>query len=356
MSALTINHILPLHRFPGELPQVLLIHGQAPGLCLQVLGVRLQVGPQGRKLGVCGGGAGRLSCWLPEGAVGVGQLQQDTAVCCGQHFGPTPTPTHTPEPLWAPLTFQDGLGGGGRQGDTVVGGAFGAEGVRLVHLSGEGSARRVRRTCSNVHIQKNCSERRVGASPEAAAVTEGVAHRRGEGAGVWVGAASPGTEGHAWAAQEPWGAIWGLRPGWVRLLVLPVLVLQRWGEEDGRTGALKDRRTGALKDGGHTSLLRAAYRAQETPRSRTGPERLSVKTTEAPSDARRGSCSQRGAPPLPRGADASELPPAEAPPPVGAGRSYLALAAGALAQQGLAAFVHVHGTVWKDRNTEPAQG
>lgn len=42
-------------------------------------------------------------------------------------------------------------------------------------------------------------------------VTEGVADRRGEGcggtAGVWVGGASPVTDGHAWAAEEAWVAI-----------------------------------------------------------------------------------------------------------------------------------------------------
>lgn len=55
MSALTVNHILSLHRFFTELFNVLLIHCQAPGLCLQVLGVRLQVSPQCSKLRVWGG-------------------------------------------------------------------------------------------------------------------------------------------------------------------------------------------------------------------------------------------------------------------------------------------------------------
>lgn len=60
----------------------------------------------------------------------------------------------------AQLTFHnDGLGGGGRQGNGVVIAAFGAEGVGLVHLPGEGSAGRTRHTRSNVrfplsHVQK----------------------------------------------------------------------------------------------------------------------------------------------------------------------------------------------------------
>lgn len=49
---LTVNHILSLHRVLAELLQVLLIHRQAPGLRLQVLGVTLQVGPERSELGV----------------------------------------------------------------------------------------------------------------------------------------------------------------------------------------------------------------------------------------------------------------------------------------------------------------
>lgn len=53
----------------------------------------------------------------------------------------------------ARLTFHnDGLGGGGRQGNGVVIAAFGAEGIGLVHLPGEGSAGRTRHTRSNVRF------------------------------------------------------------------------------------------------------------------------------------------------------------------------------------------------------------
>lgn len=59
-------------------------------------------------------------------------------------------------------------------------------------------------------------------------VTEAVADRQGGGcggtAGVWVSVGSPGTDGHAWGAEDRWVAIKGLGRDWIGLLVLPVLV------------------------------------------------------------------------------------------------------------------------------------
>lgn len=52
MCGLTVNHVLSLHRVFRELFNVLLINCQAPGFCFQVLGVGLQLSPQGSELGV----------------------------------------------------------------------------------------------------------------------------------------------------------------------------------------------------------------------------------------------------------------------------------------------------------------
>lgn len=52
MCGLTVNYVLSLHHFFGKLFNVLLINGQAPRLCFQVLGVRLQLSPQRSELGV----------------------------------------------------------------------------------------------------------------------------------------------------------------------------------------------------------------------------------------------------------------------------------------------------------------
>lgn len=52
MWGLTVNHVLSLHRLFRKLFKVLLINCQAPGLCFQVLGVGLQLNPQGGELGV----------------------------------------------------------------------------------------------------------------------------------------------------------------------------------------------------------------------------------------------------------------------------------------------------------------
>lgn len=52
MCGLTVNHVLSLHRVFRKLFNVLLINCQAPGFCFQVLGVGLQLSPQGSELGV----------------------------------------------------------------------------------------------------------------------------------------------------------------------------------------------------------------------------------------------------------------------------------------------------------------
>lgn len=114
-------------------------------------------------------------------------------------------------------------------------------------------------------------------------VTEGVTGGRGEGcggaAGVWVGAASPLTDGHAWAAEEPWVAIEGLRRGWVRLL--PLLVVQRWGGKAEPMGHER-RRLHSKSRFDHLQRCFRSYRPQENARSRTWVGNLSVWTTNSP--------------------------------------------------------------------------
>lgn len=46
---------------------------------------------------------------------------------------------------------------------------------------------------------------------------------------MWVSGGSPGTDGHAWGAEDRWVAIEGLWGDWIGLLVLPVLVPWCWG-------------------------------------------------------------------------------------------------------------------------------
>lgn len=55
---------------------------------------------------------------------------------------------------------------------------------------------------------------------------------------MWVSVGSPGTDGHAWGAEDRWVAIEGLRRDCIGLLVLPVLVPLCWG---GKTEATRVR-------------------------------------------------------------------------------------------------------------------